>query len=617
MTRRSHFSVLGSLFVFPPSREALRRGLAGALAEAGRFGSVFGVRGFTVRAAVVALLFIPEGRVFSQGQARTSAPMLPLKQIAYIKASNAEAYDHFACGGSNQGHSGNSVAISGDGGTMAVGAPYESGGAKGVNGNQNDNSAYASGAVYVFVRQGDAWVQQTYVKASNTEQSDHFGASVALSRDGNSMAVTAHWESSAATGVDGNQNDNSIRQAGAVYVFARTGTTWTQQAYIKASNTGRAGEGDVPGDGDQFGYSVALSGDGSTMAVGAISEDSAAQDINPPARGFGATGGDQRDDSQQSSGAVYVYTRTAGTWSQQAYIKGSHLETGDMFGFAVALSFDGDTLAASAFDERGSARVINGPHDNRANGSGALYVFARRQGGWSQEAYIKGSRTEATDQLGYSVAISDDGNTIASGAGDEDCLTPGINPPGCENDSPPLGAANIWVGAAYVFVRTGSTWTEQAFIKANNARPYNSFGVKLALSGDGNTLAVASYVEDNGGRGVRPPDLQPFLVVDYLDPWRGRQNQAEESGAVYFFTRAGTTWTARAYVKGSNTDAGDEFGSAVALSGDGRIMAVGAHNEDSAARGMTPPSPDGFGGTSGAQADNSADDSGAVYVFAY
>ena len=100
--------------------------------------------------------------------------------------------------------------LSGDGSTMAIGAPFESGGATGVNGNQNDNSTYASGAVYVFIRQGDSWTQQAYVKASNPGQSDHFGSSVALSRDGNTMAVSAYWEASAATGVDGNQNDNSI-----------------------------------------------------------------------------------------------------------------------------------------------------------------------------------------------------------------------------------------------------------------------------------------------------------------------------------------------------------------------------------------------------------------------
>jgi hypothetical protein len=543
--------------------------------------------------------------VHPSSQDRTAPPAPRLQQVAYIKASNAEAYDYFADGGGNQGHNGNSIAMSADGNTMAVGAPYESGGSRGVDGDQNDNSAYASGAVYIFVRQGGSWTQQAYIKASNTDQSDHFGASVSLSRDGNTLAVAAPWESSATSGVNGNQNDNSLRQAGAVYVFLRAGGTWTQQAYVKASNAGRAGEGEMPGDGDQFGYSVGLSGDGNTLAVGAISEDSAAQQVN----------GDQKDDTQQSSGAVYVFGRSGTSWAQQAYLKGSHLQAGDMLGFAVALSLDGSTLVASAFDERGSGRTINGPRDNTAGGAGALYVFTRRGGAWAQEAYIKGSRTEATDQLGYAVAISDDGNTIAAGAGDEDCLTPGVNPPGCDNDSPPRGTANIWVGAAYVFVRTGTTWTEQAFIKANNPRPYNSFGVKLALSGDGNTLTVSAYLEDNAGRGVRAPESQPFLIVDHLDPWRENRNQAVESGAVYLYTRSAATWTQTAYLKGSNTDAGDEFGSAVALSGDGRLLAVGAHNEDSAARGVNPSSPDASGGTSGAQSDNSADDSGAVYVF--
>jgi trimeric autotransporter adhesin len=541
------------------------------------------------------LLFIP-GYLRAQAPAlnKEVPPMLPLKQVAYIKASNAEAYDHFACGGGNQGHTGNSIALSGDANTMAIGAPFESGGAAGVNGNQGDNSAYASGAVYVFVRQGDSWAQQAYVKASNPGQSDHFGSSVVLSRDGNTMAVAAHWEASGATGVNGNRNDNSVPQAGAVYVFTRTGTTWTQQAYIKASNTGKANEGTLVGDGDQFGFSLALSGDGSTLAVGAISEDSAAKQIN----------GNQGDDSAQSAGAVYVYTRTASTWAQQAYVKSSNVEAGDGFGFSVALSFDGNTLAAAAFDEDGAGRGINPPDDNKSINSGALYVFMRQSGNWSQQAYIKGSKGETSDGFGFATAISDDGNTIAVGSGDEACLTPGIDPPGCADDAPPLRGANIWVGAAYVFVRNGTTWAEQTFIKAPNARPYNSFGVRLALSGDGNSLAVSAYLEDNAGRGIRPPMLQQFLVQDMLNGWREHRNEAEESGAVYLYTRSGTAWTAGAYVKGANTDAGDEFGSAVALSTDGRMMVVGAHSEDSAAKGIN-----------GNQADNSAADSGAAYVF--
>ena len=109
----------------------------------------------------------------------------------------------------------------------------------GINGNAADNSLYNSGAVYVFVRRGDAWVQQAYVKASNAGQSDLFGMNVALSADGNTMAVAAPWERSAATGINGDQNDDSLPQAGAVYVFTRSGDSWSQQAYVKASNTGR------------------------------------------------------------------------------------------------------------------------------------------------------------------------------------------------------------------------------------------------------------------------------------------------------------------------------------------------------------------------------------------
>src|SRR5436190_11358610 len=286
---------------------------------------------------------------------REVPPMLPLKQVAYIKASNAEAYDHFGCGGGNQGHTGTSLALSGDANTMAVGAPFESGGSRGVNGNQNDNSTYAAGAVYVYVHQGESWTQQAYVKASNPGQNDHFGSSVALSRDGNTMAVAAHWESSAATGINGNQKDDSIPQAGAVYVFTRTGTTWTQQAYVKASNTGKADEGNTPGDGDQFGFSLALSGDGNTMAVGAITEDSVAQGIN----------GNDKDDSALSAGAVYVFSRTGTTWRQQAYVKPATNEAGDLFGFSVGLSFDGNTLAGAAFNESSSGRGVNLPHDNK------------------------------------------------------------------------------------------------------------------------------------------------------------------------------------------------------------------------------------------------------------
>jgi hypothetical protein len=522
-------------------------------------------------------------------------PEFPLEHVGYLKASNAEAYDHFGCGGANTGHTGNSVAISRDGNTMVIGAPHESGGAAGIDGDESDNSTFGAGAVYVFALGEGTWAQQAYLKASTPAFGDHFGSSVALSADGNTLAVAAQFESSGATGIDADQSDDSVPQAGAVYVFTRSGGDWAHRAYIKASNTGRAGKGDDFGDGDQFGYSLALSPDGGTLAVGAITEDSGAREID----------GDQSDDSVTSSGAVYAFSRSGERWSQQAYLKASNSEQGDLFGFSVALSADGNTLAASSYDEDGGARIINGPDDNTRDAAGAIFVFSREGGVWTETAYLKGSRIERTDQLGYSVAISDDGNTIAAGAGDEDCLSPGVNPPGCENDSMDDIGANVWIGAAYVFVRRDGEWAEQAFLKASNPRPYNSFGVKLALSGDGDTLTIAAYLEDEGASGVFGPEPFPLMIVPNLDPWRSGENRAEESGAVYVYTRSGGEWAQRAYVKAPNAQTGDEFGSAVAVSGDGRLIAIAAHNEASAASGLD-----------GDPSDNSAPESGAVYLYA-
>ena len=150
---------------------------------------------------------------------------------------------------------GRSVAVSGD--TVVVGADGEESNATGINGDQDDNSASYAGAAYVFVRNGAIWTQQAYLKASNTDTFDRFGISVAVS--GDTVVVGAFYESSNATGVNGDQNDNSAQYAGAVYVFVRDGTTWTQQAYLKASNTDM---------GDEFGASVAVSGD--TVVVGAV-----------------------------------------------------------------------------------------------------------------------------------------------------------------------------------------------------------------------------------------------------------------------------------------------------------------------------------------------------------
>ena len=518
----------------------------------------------STRSAVVVAAMILGAVAYPKSQAPSSSGSsvaAQLKQIAYLKASNPVEDAHFGCGGTLTGHAGNASAISDDGNTIAVGAPHENSNAKGINGNQNDHSLYSAGAVYVFTRRGETITQQAYIKASTPQDGANFGSSVALSRDGNTMAVAAYYEASAATGINGNQSDRSISEAGAVYIFTRSGTTWSQQAYIKASNTGQAAVGDGFAEGDQFGYSIALSSDGNTLAVGAIGEDSAAMGIN----------GDQADNMANQAGAAYVFTRTGGTWSQQAYIKSSMTRPNVLFGYSIGLNGSGDTLAVAEFDAD--------------RGKGAIYVLTRSGGTWSHQARIQADNAENGDSLGYSMAISDDGNTIAAGAADEDCLIPGINPAGCEKDQP----SDTSSGAAYVFVRNGAAWTQQAFLKSSHPHKSDWFGVRIALSGDGNTVAVSAPQEDGKSRGIN-----------------GNQEElgASEAGAVYFYTRTGTAWTQQAYVKSSNSEASDEFGSSIALSQDGRTMLVAARGEDSGAKGVN-----------GNQADSSIRDAGAAYLF--
>jgi len=172
--------------------------------------------------------------------------------------------------------------------------------ATGVNGDQNDSSAQSSGAVFVFERSDANWEQQAYLKASNTDPGDSFGNSVSLSADGTTLAVAAPRESSAATGVNGDQGNTVIGNAGAVYVFQRSDGSWLQQAYVKASNT-EGGEvfNDTFGGSSNFNAdgSLSLSADGSTLAVGATGEASAATGVD----------GDQSDNSLQGTGAVYLY----------------------------------------------------------------------------------------------------------------------------------------------------------------------------------------------------------------------------------------------------------------------------------------------------------------------
>lgn len=482
--------------------------------------------------------------------------------IGYLKASNTGEGDEF----------GESVSLSQDGSTLAIGAPEEASNATGINGDEEDNSASGSGAAYVFVKVEGIWQQQAYIKASNSDEFDSFGDRLSLSNDGNTLAIGAKDEDGSASGINGDEDDNSLSSAGAVYIFVREGGNWQQQAYIKAS---------TPGAFDDFGEALDLSGDGNTLAVGVQDEDSNSTGIN----------GNESDNSASSAGAVYVFKREGELWQQQAYIKASNTEARDDFGEAVSLSEDGRTLAVTADLEDSNATGIDGDQtDNSASGSGAAYVFVRNGNIWQQQAYIKASNTEGSDDFGEAISLSADGNILAIGAENEDSNARGIN--GRQDDNSADSS-----GAVYIFAREGDIWQQGAYLKASNSGNDDGFGTHLSLNDDGNILVVGADAEDSNTIGINGDEAD---------------NSAEEAGAVYVFIRDGSIWRQESYIKASNTDASDEFGARVSLSGDGNTLAIASALEDSEATGIN--------GDQGNATDDAGEeidffDAGAAYLY--
>lgn len=475
-------------------------------------------------------------------------------QHVYGKASNTDLTDQF----------GISLALSRSGNTLAIGAIGEDSASTGIDGIQTSESQSNSGAVYVFTRQGLDWQQSAYIKSSNSSLNDVFGTSVALSDAGDVLAVGARWEDGGDPGVNGNQLDNSQASSGAVYVFRFENDEWAQEAYVKSSN---------PDFHDNFGETVALSGDGEIMAVGAPGEDSDSAGIN----------GDDLNDNAVDSGAVYVFSHSH-PWEQQAYIKASNVGASDKFGISLALSQDGAKLAVGAHWEDSATTGINGVQsDDSAIDSGAVYVFSRADVTWTQTDYIKASNTDQRDAFGRSVALSASGDVLAVGAEKEGSSAIGI-------DGDQLDNSARESGAVYLFrIDPSGDWTQDAYIKPSVVTPGDHFGLSVALSATGDTLAVGADDEDSSQTGPGLP---------------GTDADAPESGAVYVFGLVPGGWREVRYVKASNTDADDYFGACVALSGDARILAVSAYEEDS-----------GSWGIGGDDSDNHATDSGAMYIF--
>ncbi len=391
-----------------------------------------------------------------------------------VKATNAEAFDLF----------GSAVALSGD--TLVVGAPQESSDASGVNGDKFNNRSPGSGAAYVFVRNAQGIEIQAYLKASNNDSNDFFGSAVAVS--GDRIAVASPQEASGARGVGGAQNDNSVAGAGAVYVFCRVNGQWTQEAYIKATNSNGF---------DHFGCSLALHGD--TLVVGACDEDSDATGVD----------GDGGNDRAPQAGAAYVYRNRNGVWHPDGYLKASNTGADDVFGSAVAVR--GDFIAVGAPGEDSASVGVGGDQrDNSAARAGAVYVFRRSGDVWQQHSYLKASNTQAGDVFGQSLSL-DDGMLVV-GAPAEDGPATGIDGDGAID-----GATDA--GAAYVFVRDGVSWFQRHYLKASNTDARDGFATSVVVTQG--WAIVGAPLEDSAAVGLGGDQ---------------RSNGLRDSGASYVFS---------------------------------------------------------------------------------
>jgi len=370
----------------------------------------------------------------------------------------------------------------------------------------------------------EIWIERQKLLASDGAVGDVFGTSVSL--DGDTVLIGAV------------SDDDNGAGSGSAYIFTRSGTTWTQQTKLLASD-GHAG--------DQFGCFVSLFGD--TALIGA--------------------GWD--DDNGVDSGSAYVFTRTGTTWTQQQKLTAPDVAAGDWFGMCVSLV--GDTA------------LIGAQGDYNTGDFGAAYVFTRTGTIWTLQQELFASDGAAGDCFGWMVSL--DGNTALIGADLDD-----------DN--------GVDSGSAYVFTRTGTTWTQQAKLLASDGAAGDDFsGGGVALYGD--TALIGAEMDDDSGTdsgsayvftrtGTTWTQLAKLLASDgnagdqfstwglalesdtaIIGAWDDDDNGIN-SGSAYVFTRSGTTWTQQQKLTASDGAAGDQFGVAVSLDGDTAL--IGAWFDD-------------------------------------
>jgi hypothetical protein len=394
-------------------------------------------------AVLICALSVDAAGHAASAASRDDVPNLLLTTETKLTASDAEASDFF----------GRSVAMSGD--TVIVGANGEDCGLANLSG---------CGAAYVYVRSWAGWTQQQKLLASDAAAGEQFGNAVAI--DGDTAVVGASNSACPVSGVN----------CGAAYVFLRTGTVWTEQEKLVASDA-------APGA--FFGSSVAVSG--TTVVVGA------------PYDGCNDLG-------DLDCGAAYVFVADGNGWSEQQKLVSGDQGFGSDFGYSVAI--DGDT-------------AVVGDDAFSAGSSGAAYVFVRNGAVWAKQQKLVGSDAAGGDLLGVSVAVS--GDTVVAGAEAADCPVTGLD-----------------CGAAYVFVRNGGVWTEQQKLVASDTAASDFFGRSVALSGE--IVVVGAFWDD--------------CLVAGLN-----------CGSAYVFARNGMAWAEQQKLVASDQGFGDNFGTAVAVSG--------------------------------------------------
>lgn len=446
--------------------------------------------------------------------------------IGFFKASNPAAGDQF----------GEGLAISADGSTLAVGAHKEDGTNGGVDSTPVRGAADAEiGAVYVFRRGSSGWVQEAYIKPSHTELVSEFGYRLALSGNGSRLLVGAPSESSGGTGVGADPQTPGPFSGGAAYVFDRgPDDRWQQSGFLKPTVVDVA---------FQFGSAVALSRNGEWAAVGQPYSD--------------------------DGGSVFVFQHASGAWTLRGELRDASIQNENAFGQQLAFDPDGRTLAI------GAPRTGTPPDWAGCDGNtfqhGAVFLFARDAGdAWQPLGAVQSPQPSCF--FGASVALSSGGQTLV--VGESGWVT---------GNTPSLGKVHL-------FQRQADGWVHGQSLPSPLNGANGRFADHVAISDNGDVLAVANPFESSAGSGLTAPP-----VMD---------GRTDYSGSVYLFRRSGDgAWSPAVPVKASNSRSEFYFGWSLAMSASGDLLAVSG-GDNSASSGI-----------GGSQTDTSAHWAGAVYLY--